>query len=306
MSLIVRPTGARLLIALLTVTAATAAANEIRYFPPTSTIKPGLMPSIARAERHEKAGQLQNAISDYKEAIRLDPHSVLCWAGLARLFKETRQYDKALAAYSSVLEFEPSNLPARFLRGLLYQRLGANDKAMADATEVIRAYPKRAEGYTLRAGLHNVKDDYQKTIADANHAIQTDPRNIAACIDAYFALGFAHLRVKAYYQAVLDLTAGLKLDPKDRTALNTEPLVRGKITFDEVTPSFTGATMHVRLERITAADIASETVADYVERDVAFDPKTSSALSFAIAGSPPDPRATYAVRPISTLTETER
>lgn len=90
---------------------------------------------------------------------------------------------------------------------------------MADATEVIRAYPKRAKGYTLRAGLHNVKDDYQKAIADANHAIQTDPRNIAACIEAYFALGFAHLRVKAYDQAVLDLTAGLKLDPKDRTAL---------------------------------------------------------------------------------------
>lgn len=112
--------GARLLIALLTMAAATAAANEIRYFPPTSTIKPGLIPSIARAERHEKAGQLQNAISDYKEAIRLDPHGVLCWVGLARLFKETRQYDKALAAYSSVLEFEPSNLPARFLRGELY------------------------------------------------------------------------------------------------------------------------------------------------------------------------------------------
>lgn len=78
--------------------------------------------------------------------------------------------------------------------------------------------------------------------------------------------------------------------------MNTEPLVKGKITFEEVTPSFTGATMHVRLERITAADIASETVADYVERDVAFDPKTFSDLSFAIAGSPPDPRATYAVR----------
>jgi tetratricopeptide (TPR) repeat protein len=67
--------------------------------------------------------------------------------------------------------------------------------------------------------LHNLKDDYQKAIADANRAIQIDPRNIAPCIDAYFARGFAHLRLKDYEQAVLDLTAGLKLDPKDRTAL---------------------------------------------------------------------------------------
>ena len=78
--------------------------------------------------------------------------------------------------------------------------------------------------------------------------------------------------------------------------MNTVPLVQGKITFEEVAPPFTGATLYVRLENITSADIASETVADYVERDVAFDPKTSSDLSFAIAGNPPDPRASYAVR----------
>src|SRR4029450_1532387 len=78
--------------------------------------------------------------------------------------------------------------------------------------------------------------------------------------------------------------------------MNTVPLVKGKITFEEAAPPFTGATMYVRLERITAADIASEVVADYVERDVAFDPKTFSVLSFAIACNLPDPRDSYAVR----------
>ena len=78
--------------------------------------------------------------------------------------------------------------------------------------------------------------------------------------------------------------------------MNTVPLVKGKITFEEAAASFTGATMYVRLEKITAADIASEAVADYVEKNVAFDPKTSTDLSFAIAGNPPDPRASYAVR----------
>jgi hypothetical protein len=78
--------------------------------------------------------------------------------------------------------------------------------------------------------------------------------------------------------------------------MNTVPLVKGEITFEEIAPPFTGATMYVRLENITAADIASDAVAEYVERDVAFDPKTSSGLLFAIAGNLPDPRASYAVR----------
>jgi uncharacterized lipoprotein YbaY len=81
-----------------------------------------------------------------------------------------------------------------------------------------------------------------------------------------------------------------------RNGMTTVPLVKGKIVFEEVTPPFNDATMYVRLECITAIDIASEVVADYVEREVAFDPKTSSDLSFAIAGNPPDPRASYAVR----------
>lgn len=78
--------------------------------------------------------------------------------------------------------------------------------------------------------------------------------------------------------------------------MNTVPLVKGKITFEEEAPSFTGATMYVHLENITLADIAAEVVADYVERDVAFDPKTATDLSFAIACKAPDPRASYAVR----------
>jgi hypothetical protein len=78
--------------------------------------------------------------------------------------------------------------------------------------------------------------------------------------------------------------------------MNTVPLVKGKITFEEAAPPFNGATMYVRLESIAAVDIASEVVADYVERDVAFDPKTYGDLSFAIAGNPTDPRVSYAVR----------
>ena len=73
-------------------------------------------------------------------------------------------------------------------------------------------------------------------------------------------------------------------------------LVKGKITFEEGAPPFTGATVYVRLEDITLADAASEVVAEYVERDVAFDPKTDRDLSFAIAGEAADSRASYAVR----------
>lgn len=73
-------------------------------------------------------------------------------------------------------------------------------------------------------------------------------------------------------------------------------LVKGKITFAAETPPFTGATIYVRLENVTEADIAAKVVADYVQRDVAFDPKAGGDLSFSLASDPPDPRASYTVR----------
>jgi hypothetical protein len=78
--------------------------------------------------------------------------------------------------------------------------------------------------------------------------------------------------------------------------VNTVQLVKGTVTFEQDAPSFTGATMYVRLENTTVADLASEVVADYVERNVAFVSKTTKGLLFAIHGKAPDPRASYSVR----------
>jgi uncharacterized lipoprotein YbaY len=78
--------------------------------------------------------------------------------------------------------------------------------------------------------------------------------------------------------------------------MNTASLVKGEITFEAEAPPFTGATMYVRLENVTVADTASEVIAEYVERNVAFDPKTTNVLSFAIPVHAPDARTAYAVR----------
>src|SRR5687767_5695803 len=78
--------------------------------------------------------------------------------------------------------------------------------------------------------------------------------------------------------------------------MHTAPLIKGDITFDGTVRPFTGATLYVHLDDITGADIASRSVAIYVERDVSFDPKVAKALPFAIASKAPDPEATYVVR----------
>ena len=173
-----------------------------------------VLPWIAKAVADERQGQLQDAISDCKEVLHLEPHDVLCWLNLARLFQKTEQYQEAIDAYSKILEFEPGNLEARFLRGYLHQRQGAYDKATVDVSDVIRWHPECAAGYSIRSQLYSLTGDYDNAIADADRAIQMNPRDL----DAHLIRGFAHVRVKNYDQAVQDLTEGLKLTPTDGNA----------------------------------------------------------------------------------------
>jgi tetratricopeptide (TPR) repeat protein len=185
-----------------------------RFLEDASSDDMSVLPWIAKAVADESQDQLQDAISDCKEVVHLDPHNALAWLNLARLFNKTEQYQEAVDAYSKILEFEPGNLEARFLRASLHQRHGAYDKATADVSDVIRWHSDCAAGYSIRAQLYSLTGDYDNAIADADRAIQMNPRDP----DAHLVRGFAHLRVKNYDQAVQDLTEGLKLTPDDGNA----------------------------------------------------------------------------------------
>lgn len=185
-----------------------------RFVEDASSAEASVLPWMAQAEAAESQGQLQDAISDYKEAVNLDQHNALCWLNLARLLKETGQYEGAIDAYSKILEVEPGNLEALFLRAGLHEQEGAYDKETADVSDVIRWHPDCAVGYSIRARLYILRN-YDNAIADANRAIQMNPRDL----DAHLQRGLAYVQVKNYNQAVEDLTEGLKLTPNDRFAL---------------------------------------------------------------------------------------
>jgi serine/threonine-protein kinase len=177
--------------------------------------KPDLLGLLLRAEIYRCQGDIEHAVSDYNEAIRLEPSNALIYLDLAKLLlDETKQYDKGVALLSIVLKDDPGNLPARTLRAEFYQRLGANDRAMADASEAVRQHPESAEAYSTRALLHNVVENYDKALVDADRAIEIDPGDGVG----YLQRGFAHLQLKNQQRAIQDLTEALKLDPLERSA----------------------------------------------------------------------------------------
>jgi tetratricopeptide (TPR) repeat protein len=176
--------------------------------------KPNLLGLVVRADIEQCLGNVQGAITDYNQAIRLDPTNTQIWLDLAKLYKDAQEYDNAAATLSKILDGEPTNLQARISRANLYQKLGAADKAIAEASEAVQLHPKKAEAYSARATLYNYGSNYDKAIADADHAIQLNPSDP----DAYYARGFATLQLKDYAGATHDLTEEIKLDPNHGSA----------------------------------------------------------------------------------------
>jgi len=81
--------------------------------------------AFQRAFEHAKNNELEEAIADCTEAIRLDPGTTKYLSGRAELYYETRKFDKGFEDADKILEANPSDLSARLLRGKMQKRLHA-------------------------------------------------------------------------------------------------------------------------------------------------------------------------------------
>jgi tetratricopeptide (TPR) repeat protein len=104
-----------------------------------------------RGWAYDALGQLQRAIEDYNEAIRLNP-------------------EKASLAYAN--------------RGLAYANLGQLQRAIADFDEAIRLDPGLAQAYASSAFAHTLLNDDEAAQQDVEWAIELgyDERLLNAAI----------------------------------------------------------------------------------------------------------------------------
>jgi tetratricopeptide (TPR) repeat protein len=139
-------------------------------------------------------GEIDRAIADYDEAIRLDPNS-------GAIFNE---------------------------RGIAYKARGDFDRAIADLTEGIRLAPGNADIYYNRGNTRIEKGELAEAIADYDNAIRLGPKDIIGVTKDEAITRLATDRIKASYfgaramtksflgrfeDAATDYTRFVQLDP---------------------------------------------------------------------------------------------
>jgi tetratricopeptide (TPR) repeat protein len=72
------------------------------------------------------------AISDYSEAIRVNPNYANAYCGRGIAYYEVKNYDKAVSDYSEAIRLDPNLANAYYGRGIAYLQTGNRAEANAD------------------------------------------------------------------------------------------------------------------------------------------------------------------------------
>ncbi len=90
-------------------------------------------------QEHDKA------ISDFTEAIRLDPDAPEIYTARGMAYTAKQDYDKAITDFTEAIRFDTSHRRAYYGRGFAHQHNKEYDKAIPDYEEAIRLDPSNPQ-----------------------------------------------------------------------------------------------------------------------------------------------------------------
>jgi tetratricopeptide (TPR) repeat protein len=155
----------------------------------------------------EERKELDIALGDYNEAIRLNPNAAQVFNNRGTVWAAKQEYDKAITDYNEAIRLDPNFAVAYFNRGIAWAAKHDYDKAIASYNEAVRLDPKYVYAYDVRAIAWAAKQEYDKAIADFDEAIRIDPKFVYA----YNGRGIAWAAKQQYDKAITDFNEGIRL-----------------------------------------------------------------------------------------------
>lgn len=178
------------------------------------------------AERKYEAGDIQGALNDLNQLIKLDPNSALAYMSRGILKALNQQdYAGALADYNQALKLDPSNADIYGNRAFLKTMLRDFPGATADANEAIRLRPNYDKAYVLRGFVKSQMQDYAGALADASRAVELNPR----LADAWLMRATANVYLDNPQGALADVNQALRINPKEASSYAVRAIAKASL-----------------------------------------------------------------------------
>lgn len=163
-----------------------------------------------RGNAYMDAGELDKAIADYTEAVRLDPAYVDALNNRGNVYNTRGEHDKAIADYNRVIAIRPRHAEAHYNRGNACIAQGNYQQAIADYAEAIRINPGYAEAYNNLGNALSDTGSPDRALPLYAAAIRIKP----LFPEAYANRGNALGKLGRFEEAVADYTQAVRVNPR--------------------------------------------------------------------------------------------
>jgi len=197
--------------------AATAAEAKVKY---------------DQGNKNYNAGNYNQAITDYTEALRLDSkyETAITYYNRGYAYYYTSNYYQAIADFTQAIRLDTNYARAYFWRAEAYFKIRNYTMAIDDYTQVIRIEPKNTLAYNNRGASYYNISEYTRAIADLSESIRLNPNGAYAYNlrgKAYYYLNRKNSYSPNQWYAERDLEAAVKLEPSNTDYRNDLIKIRG-------------------------------------------------------------------------------
>lgn len=165
---------------------------------------------VNRGNVYLAVGQLDYAISDYTDAIRIYPALADSYLRRSGAYLSKKDIASAMADSEMYIKLEPDKMAGYLARGMARIESGQVELAFADVNKACELEPKAAEPYFRRGDFYRVQGNNARAEADYRKAIKLDKR----ISGPHAGLGSLAFGKKDYKGAIEHYSAALDRDPR--------------------------------------------------------------------------------------------
>jgi len=114
--------------------------------------------------------------------MRRDPSKAYAYNDRGLVYQAKGDLDRAIADFTEAIRLDPKSARAFNNRGIAYQAKGDGDRAIADFTEAIRLDPKNFLAYLVRGLAHLYSGSLPQARADLSQASELNPKFVHAAL----------------------------------------------------------------------------------------------------------------------------